>query len=133
MEKYTIEDLANISNLTTRTIRNYINLKILKGNKEDNKWVFSEEECLNFFNNQMVKHSIEAKAFSLVIDEFNSPSDTITSILYLDVDRIDLKTLMNKINTYENIKFKLDKKGDKYRIIFISDLDTTKDFIDYIK
>ena len=45
MENYTINDIAMMTGLTTRTIRNYIKLGILNGEKEDGVWRFSAEDC----------------------------------------------------------------------------------------
>lgn len=48
MEKnYTLNELAMITGLTTRTLRNYLKMNILNGEKIDGIWTFTEED-LNF-------------------------------------------------------------------------------------
>lgn len=48
---YTVEDIANMLSLTTRTIRNYLKEGILKGRKIGGQWRFTEEELKNFMDN----------------------------------------------------------------------------------
>ncbi|MCL2775938.1 MAG: helix-turn-helix domain-containing protein [Oscillospiraceae bacterium] len=45
MEKlYTVDDIAKMTSLTTRTIRNYIKDGLLKGRKIGGQWRFTEED-----------------------------------------------------------------------------------------
>lgn len=41
-EYYTIADIAEMTGLSTRTIRNYIKSGLLSGSKKDRTWIFSE-------------------------------------------------------------------------------------------
>ena len=52
MEKlYTVEVIANMLSLTTRTIRNYLKDGILKGRKIGGQWRFTEDDLKNFMDN----------------------------------------------------------------------------------
>ena len=52
MEKlFTVEDIATMTSLTSRTIRNYLKDGILKGRKIGGQWRFTEEEIKNFMDN----------------------------------------------------------------------------------
>jgi len=52
MDKYyTLNDLALMTGLTTRTLRNYLKMGILKGERIDGIWNFTEEEIAEFFDN----------------------------------------------------------------------------------
>lgn len=81
MKKYTIKELSLMSGLTTRTIRNYLKLGLLKGSKENNKWIFNEDDTIEFFKNSYVKQSIEIKNLSLVLESFNSEKEEVCNII----------------------------------------------------
>ena len=69
MDKYyTLNQVAMMTGLTTRTLRNYIKMDILKGEKIDGIWNFSEEEFAEFIQNPYVKPSIQAKNKAIVFD-----------------------------------------------------------------
>ena len=69
MEKYyTLNEVAMMTGLTTRTLRNHITMGVLKGEKKDGVWRFSVEELGEFFQNPYVKPSIQAKKKSIVFD-----------------------------------------------------------------
>ena len=52
MEKlYTVDDIAKMTMLTSRTIRNYIKDGILKGKKIGGQWRFTEEDVKNLMDN----------------------------------------------------------------------------------
>lgn len=65
---YTINDVAMMSGLSTRTIRNYIKAGILDGEKQDGIWYFTEEDFEAFLRNPAVAPSIRAKRNAVVYD-----------------------------------------------------------------
>ena len=69
MEKYyTMNEVAKMTGLTTRTLRNYLKLNVLNGEKIDGVWQFTEEEFVEFIENPYVKPSIQAKNRAVVFD-----------------------------------------------------------------
>ena len=60
-EFYTINDIATMTGLTTRTIRNYMKLGMLEGEKQDGVWQFSAEAVFSFMADKNVYPSIQAK------------------------------------------------------------------------
>jgi len=51
MEKlYTVEDIAKMTMMTSRTIRNYLKDGILKGRKIGGQWRFTEDDVKNFMD-----------------------------------------------------------------------------------
>ena len=68
MESYTMNDIAGMTGLTTRTLRNYLKSGILCGEKEDGVWKFSEEQFAAFIEHPAVKPGIRAKRQSIVYD-----------------------------------------------------------------
>ncbi len=65
---FTIEDLAGMSGLSTRTIRNYITSGQLEGEKNDGIWRFTPEQFGRFLQQDMVRQSVQAKANGIVYD-----------------------------------------------------------------
>lgn len=67
-EFYTIDDVATITGLTTRTLRNYIASGILAGEKADGAWRFSPEQLDALISNPEANRSMRAHRNSVVYD-----------------------------------------------------------------
>ena len=67
-ETYTLEDVAAMSRLSTRTIRNYMSMGLLEGEKTDGVWQFTAEQFSAFLRQDMVRQSVRAKANGMVYD-----------------------------------------------------------------
>lgn len=67
-DAFSINDLAMITGLSTRTIRTYITAGFLSGEKIDGAWVFTHEQVLAFIENKAVQPSIKAKKNAIVFD-----------------------------------------------------------------
>lgn len=65
---YNLNDLAMMTGLTTRTLRNYIKLGVLNGEKIDGSWQFTDEEVDEFFSDNGVKQSLRAHRHAAVYD-----------------------------------------------------------------
>lgn len=65
---YTLNQLSTMTGLTTRTLRNYLNLKILQGDKTNDGWQFSEDQVEEFVTHPSVRPSIQAKQNAIVYD-----------------------------------------------------------------
>ena len=108
MEKlYTVEDIATMTSLTSRTIRNYIKDGLLKGRKIGGQWRFTEEDIKDLMNNgtYMEEHIINCKQDILdFIDGVNTFADNIGDIQTCSI--IDL------YQDKEIIKSKCDKLGE---------------------
>lgn len=65
---YTLNELATMTGLTTRTLRTYLKTGLLSGEKTDGVWRFSEEDCERFFAHPSVKPALQAKRNALVYD-----------------------------------------------------------------
>ena len=57
-----------MTGLTTRTLRTYLKMGLLTGEKTDGVWRFSEEDCERFFSQPAVKPALQAKRNALVYD-----------------------------------------------------------------
>lgn len=65
---YTIDEIAAMTGLNVRTIRNYLSAGQLEGKKADGAWRFTEEQFGAFLAQDMVRQSVQAKANGIVYD-----------------------------------------------------------------
>jgi len=117
MEKlYTVEDIATMTSLTTRTIRNYLKDGILKGRKLGGQWRFTKEDIGMFMDTGTFGQD-KAKALREDILDFvdgvNTFADNIGQIqtcsiidLYEEEEIAKAKTdkLMEFINSHNETK-----------------------------
>ncbi len=121
---YTINHLSLITGLTDRTIRSYISMGILKGEKINGLWHFTPEEVEEFVIHPKVRPSIQAKNNGIVYDflaETKSSEEECCIILNLPN--------ANKKNTAEyfcyainngkfhNLRFSYDAVNNTPRVI----------------
>ena len=67
-EYYTIPDIAMMTGLNERTVRNYLANGLLKGEKAEGAWRFTAEQFGDFLGQDMVRGSVQAKANAVVYD-----------------------------------------------------------------
>ena len=67
-DTFSINDLAMMTGLSTRTIRTYITTGFLSGEKEDGAWAFTPEQVQAFMQNKAVQPSLKAKKNAIVFD-----------------------------------------------------------------
>jgi len=108
---FTVEDIAQMTSLTTRTIRNYLKDGILKGRKIGGQWRFTEEDIKKFMDNSGVSAELIDRNKQDVldfIDGVNTFADNIGEIqtcsiidLYQDIEIVNAKRdkLMKYINS----------------------------------
>lgn len=70
---YHLNQVAMITGLTTRTLRNHLKQGILKGEKVDGNWSFTEEELDEYIADPSVKRAILAKQHAVVYDFLADP------------------------------------------------------------
>lgn len=127
MEKqYTINEVAVMSGLTTRTLRNYMKMGILKGEMIEGVWKFGEEEIGEFFQNPYVKPSIQAKNKAIVFDflaQNEKRVNEICTIIDVSVEKHEAEEIsaffckeVSK-RREEKIKFSFERNGAYARII----------------
>lgn len=126
MESYTINELAMMTGLTTRTLRNYIKLDILKGEKVDGVWRFTPEDISAFVSHPTVKPSIQEKNKAIVLDfmaDDHKKENEICTVLDLYVDEAEADEISeffcNKINSCDcaKIRFSYERNGRHTRVI----------------
>ncbi|MGM9973895.1 MAG: helix-turn-helix domain-containing protein [Clostridiaceae bacterium] len=65
---YTVEDIANMTGLTSRTIRNYLKNGSLEGKKIGGQWRFTMDNIEKLFNNSAVTEAIHDNKRQEVLD-----------------------------------------------------------------
>ena len=116
---YNLNEVATITGLTTRTLRNYLRLNLLKGEKIDGNWSFTEEELDEFMSNPAVKQAIAAKRNAVVYDFLSDPFKkgnricTIMDLPVSDEEAMEISAffcgLINKNGHDINFKFNMEK------------------------
>ena len=139
MEKYyTLNEVAMMTGLTTRTLRNYLKMNVLKGEKVDGVWKFTEEEFAEFIQTPYVKPSIQAKNKAIVFDflaQNEKRTNEICTVIDVCVDSHEAEEIssffceeINKRNE-GNIKFSFEKNGSYARVILKGYEDTVMEIL----
>lgn len=79
-EQYSIQDIAMLTMLSDRTIRNYLRMGLLSGRKERGKWSFSPQEVSQFLDNPFVRQALEAKRAAIVSDFLAESHQTAAAV-----------------------------------------------------
>ena len=127
-EYYVISDVVMFTGLTDRTIRNYIAMGVLQGEKAEGQWRFTPEQIESFVCNPAVRPSILAKNNSLVYDFLAENKKTKQEIcVILDIPSEDKKEVSmffcGQISEggYHDIKFSFDGVAKMSRVILKGD------------
>lgn len=133
---YSINELSTISGFTTRSLRNFIQMEFLKGEKFNGEWRFSLEQIEDFFSHPNIKEGIKSKNNSVVYNHLlNKPQkDTICSIVDLNLTPNEIKTLSEKIcqminDSNANVEFKFSADNGNVRIIIAGDKNFVKQIL----
>lgn len=124
---YSINELATITGLTTRTLRNYIKMDILSGEKIDGIWQFDSEQIEAFLHHPMAAPSIRAKKNAIVYDfmaDTEKKQHEMCTILDIQADEKEAEEIsgffcnyINQNDMGNNIQFSFERTGKHVRII----------------
>lgn len=126
MERYTINEVAMMTGFSTRTLRNYIKLGLLDGEKEDGIWKFTAKNFNDFVTNPNVSAGLTSKRnaqiFDFLADDKKVTNNICTILdLYIEDEESDevSEFICSKINSGDvsNLRFSLSRKGKHTRII----------------
>ncbi len=138
MDKYyTLNDLARMTGLTTRTLRNYLKMGVLKGERMEGVWKFTEEDVAEFFDNPYVISGVQAKNRAVVFDflaENKKQTNEICTIIDLCVDQREAEEVAaffceKMSNREERIKVSYEKNGTYVRVILRGFEDTVMEIL----
>ncbi len=125
-DTFSIDDIAMITGLSTRTIRNYIADGFLKGDKSGGAWQFTAEQLDEFLQNKTVLPTLRSKKNAIVYDFIGDKprnDDRMCVVLDLPSDTANrASTLFCKyIADFEpeavELRFASDRIGKGIRVI----------------
>ena len=134
---YNLNDVATITGLTTRTLRNYLKIDLLKGEKIDGNWSFTDEELEAFMSNPVVKQAIKTKRNAVVYDFLSDPfkrGNRICTIMDLPVSDEEASETANFFSDLVNkngsdITFNYNQEKGFSRFILSGSEDQVVDFM----
>ncbi|HEY5560695.1 MAG TPA: helix-turn-helix domain-containing protein [Clostridiaceae bacterium] len=118
---YTVEDIANMTGLTTRTIRNYLKDGSLEGKKIGGQWRFTMENIEKLFNSSSVTKNMQDSKKQQVLDFIDGVNTDmkgniqICTIVDYYWDKIEqAKKMSDKLITVINTDDEAITNGAKY-------------------
>jgi excisionase family DNA binding protein len=118
---YTVEDIANMTGLTTRTIRNYLKDGRLEGKKIGGQWRFTMKDIEKLFNNGNVSKDIEDNKKQQVLDfidgvntDMNGNIQICTIVDYYCDKAESAKQMSDKLIKVINDDRDVTKNGARY-------------------
>ena len=121
---YNLNEIALMTGFSTRTLRNYLNQGLLKGEKVDGAWQFTAEEIDRFFAEPFVKEGLRIKRNGIVFDflaDRSKKAKRACMILDIPVSLKESKTLSDffckQMETVSDAVFTFDWSDGNARII----------------
>ena len=124
-ERFNIDDLAMITGLSTRTIRNYIADGFLVGDKSSGSWQFTLDQVDSFLQNKKVQPTLRSKKNAIVYDFLGSPhkdADMMCVVLDLPSDQALHASILfckyiSEVEAKAELRFASDRIGQMVRLI----------------
>lgn len=114
--KYSVEELANELNVTTRTIRNYLRDGKLKGTKVGGQWRFTKENLVEFMGSDQLSDTKNGLAYRF-LDEKKTKQSALT-ILDFPLESIaNLESVVNSITDYYNDVYEGEQRIFQYHLL----------------
>lgn len=138
MAWYTLNDIAKMSGLTTRTLRNYLQMGLLTGEKVDGVWRFSEEQLYAFMDNPTVRQGMHAKQNAIVTDFLlmgGRKENRTCVILDYCLDWNDAKRAVDffceqvKVQGDEELRFGMERHKKNVRLILSGPEDAVREIM----
>lgn len=115
---YSIADLALMTRLSTKTIRNYLKMGLLKGEKVDGTWLFSKNEIGDFFQERFVKGALEIKRNGQVLDFLSGMQEKNKACLVFDREFVTHDELLVYITKFIEEVNRMNSQGKEEGLDF---------------
>ncbi|SEO43177.1 DNA binding domain-containing protein, excisionase family [Amphibacillus marinus] len=116
VELYSVEELANELNVTSRTIRNYLRDGKLKGSKIGGQWRFTKENLHEFVGRDQLIDTKNGLAYRFLEEE--KISNTALTILDFSLQSIsNLEFLVESVTSYYNDVYEGEKRVFQYHLL----------------
>ncbi|MDR7856633.1 helix-turn-helix domain-containing protein [Tissierella sp.] len=142
---YTVEDIAKMTGLTSRTIRNYLKDGKLKGKKIGVQWRFTEENISELFNDKDFSNSVDEAKNQIVIDFIKNKEAkdiNICSIIDYPCESYDkIEDLSKKLLEVVNLRkktghitysFQFQEEYKKARFIITGEVEGVQEILDIL-
>lgn len=124
-DSFSIDDMALMTGLSTRTIRSYIADGFLEGDKSSGAWQFTSEQADAFLQNKAVRPTLRSKKNAIVYDFLGAPHkerDMMCVVLDLPSDETGRAAAlfckyMCEIEAKAELRFASDRLGKTARVI----------------
>lgn len=131
---YNLKDLSLISGMTDRTLRTYLKLGMLSGEKTDGVWHFTEEQIQEFLENEYVRPAIKAKRNALIFDYLRadaSKENTACIVLHLrgDDSKAVAKFFCEAVNKRRCLSMTFDENKGENKVILVGSEETVYDVL----
>ena len=139
MEKtYTMQDVAAMTGLTTRTLRSYQQQGFLRGEKENGVWRFTDEALEGFFQNPAVLPAIRARQHSIVYDfvlQNRKPRDELCAVWDLRTEDSEAVSafLCREMERRQGLRFTFLRRGENARVILCGEPGAALDLLNALR
>lgn len=135
---YTFKQLSLMCGLTERTLRNYLKMGILHGEKRGGIWYFDVSEVESFFENPFVSEAMKSSRKSIVFDHLKSNSrdkNRATVILDLPEDKsMSVAAFFcDAVNRRTGLTMTFDRAGGTNRVILSGEEPTVVEILNEYK
>lgn len=131
---YSIQELSVMCGLTERTLRNYLKMGILQGEKREGMWRFTEEQIGAFLENKRVAASVKANRNAIFTDYLNHyprNQNSACLLLHLPEDPSNQVSTFfcEAVNQRRGLKMTFETQKGSNRVILIGDPESVKDIL----
>lgn len=139
MEKtYTMQDVAAMTGLTTRTLRTYQQQGFLRREKENGVWRFTDEALEGFLRNPAVLPAVRARQHSIVYDfvpQNRKTRDELRAVW--DIRAEDGKAvsafLCCEMERRQGLRFTFLQTGETARVILCGEPEAALDLLNALR
>ncbi len=135
-EYYSINELAMITSLTTRTLRNHLRLGTLTGQKADGAWRFTPEDVDAFMANPAVRQSIQANHSAVVFDFLSDTAKRRSRACVILDYAVDIgeaaritQFYCDRVNAAHDVELRINRHRGVTRVILSGGEDTVADIM----
>lgn len=146
---FTLKDIASMTNMTPRTIQNYLAKGLLKGIKVGGQWRFTEEQVQSFYNQGAVADTLKEAQDSRLnaqVERHIIPENRLSTLTAIWDVKIDddkpLKLLVDQLTSVireeiesglDNFSFNYNDQQKLARFTFIGELETIKRLLEVLQ